>query len=158
MKNQSISWQAPEHEHSEKSLDWFLALGIITISVAITAILFHNTAFAGLIIIAAITFVLFANTKPKDVTFSLTDTGVIIDNVIYPYTEISGFWIEDRYYEDGIEDTLILNTGKIFTPLLVLSIPANIPSEKIRVHLSQFLAETELHEPILQKLVESITL
>jgi hypothetical protein len=158
MKDKSISWQAPEHEHTEKGSDWFIALGIISISIAVVAILFHNTAFAGLIIIAAITFTLFANTKPKEITFSLTETGVVVGEVIYLYTEIDGFWIEDRYYEDDIEDTLILNIGKILTPLLVISIPDTVNSEKIRSHLGQYLKETELHEPLLQKLVEAVAL
>jgi len=50
-----IEWDAHEYEHRERSPDWFWAVGIISVSVAVAAVIFGNIIFGILVIIAAFT-------------------------------------------------------------------------------------------------------
>ena len=45
---EGISWEAPEHRHTDKSSDWYWALGIIAIAAAAAALVFGNTLFVNL--------------------------------------------------------------------------------------------------------------
>ena len=45
-----IEWDAHEYEHKERNRDWFWAVGIISVSLAVVAVIFGNIIFAILIL------------------------------------------------------------------------------------------------------------
>ena len=50
MKN--INWKTIEHNHQEKSSDWYWILGIIAIATAVLSIYFGNILFAIVILLS----------------------------------------------------------------------------------------------------------
>src|SRR3989344_4411045 len=42
MDNPALRWSAYEHDHIERGSDWYWALGVVAISIAITAIILHD--------------------------------------------------------------------------------------------------------------------
>lgn len=149
----SIQWEGFEHQHVERGSDWFWALGIVTISTALTAIVLGNILFALLIVVAGSTLGLLAKKPPRIATFELTDRGLHINETLYPYSIIHGFWI-DEHAEAGT--TLLVDTSRLFAPHLVIPI-ADINPQSIREHLLAYdIAEIELSEPLSHKLLEFI--
>jgi len=65
----SISWDAPEHNHIEKTNDWYWILGIIAISGAVTSMIFNNALFGIVIILSAFSMFIFSHHKPKMLHF-----------------------------------------------------------------------------------------
>ena len=61
----SIVWHAPTHESSERSADWYWALGVLTIASAALAIFFGNILFAVIITLAAVTIGILAAKEPR---------------------------------------------------------------------------------------------
>lgn len=149
-----ISWRTLEHSHTEKTPDWFWALGIVAGSIATTAILFGNFLFALLVIIGATTLGLLANKEPSEIEVALTPKGVLIGPEFYPYDMLAAFWIN----EDSIEHespTLLLDSKRLFLTHIVVPLPQE-GLESTSSYLEQYLPKKELKEPFGHTLFELI--
>ncbi|MFO0718625.1 MAG: hypothetical protein U0522_01175 [Candidatus Paceibacterota bacterium] len=149
MKNSPLEWEALEHHHEEKSNDWFWAVGIIAISIALASIIWGNLLFGILILIATFSLVLHAVRQPKIHKVKIDSRGVTIDNFHYPYKSLDSFWIN----ENENPPVLLLKSQRFFLPLLVIRLDTVHP-EDIREYLQEVLYEDEMHEPFFQKLAE----
>ena len=149
-KGQYIQWSGFEHQHEERSSDWFYALGIIAISAALTSILFGNFLFGLVILIAAGTLGILATKKPEVVDFVLTDKGLTVGDTFYEYKDIRAFWIVEEAGEDA---TLLIDTLKFMAPHLVIPVEGAYADE-IRNMMGEFAQEEELTEPISHKILE----
>lgn len=146
----TITWQDYEHEHHEKSSDWFWALGIIAISSAIAAIIFKNILFALLILIGAFTISLLAVKRPHLVRFEINRRGIAIDDNLYTFNTLESFWIS---HDEKENMTLIVKSERLIMHYLIIPIEKTSESEVYRL-LSKYLKEEELYEPISNRLLE----
>jgi hypothetical protein len=148
-----FAWRASEHQHIERGSDWYWALGVIALSLAITSILFNNFLFALLIVIAAITFGMLASRPPRIIDVALGDRGLMLDDTLYSYEEMYAFWITA---DD--EPTLLIDTPRFMTPDLVIPLD-DIDPESVRTYLlEQQVPEVLLRESFLYKVMEFIGL
>lgn len=147
---EKITWTAYEHEHTEKGSDWYWALGIVALSAAIVAVLFQNFFFAILILVGSFTLALLAAKPARELTFSLTARGVLINQALYPYETLVAFWIQDR---DSDNPTLIIDVQRFMTPHIITPIAIE-DIETIREFLLTHLPEEELREPFGQRFLE----
>ena len=145
-----LRWSAYEHEHIERSVDWFWALGIVAVSVALTSILFSNILFAILIVVAAYTIGILARTPPELVEFELSDRGIRVGKTLHRYDEIISFWVED---ELGVNPLLLVDTTKFMSPNLIIPIEGVDPHE-VRVFLQERVEEVPMKEPVSHKILE----
>lgn len=146
----AITWEAPEHHHSEKGGDWFFALAIIIIALAIAAVLFGNTLFALLIGVAGGALAVSAAKRPSVVPFAITVRGIRIDEQLYPYTTLQAYHIEE---EDENGPQLLVLSKKRFMPLMVLPLPSEYIDD-VEDILRDKLPERFLEEPLFMKLLE----
>src|SRR5580704_11631901 len=123
-----LRWSAYEHEFVERGADWFWALGIIAVCGAALSILFQDTLFGLLIIVAAVSFGLLANTPPELATFEISERGVRINGTLHRYDQIICFWVEDEHHHPG-RPLLLLDTVKFMSPNFI------IPLEDVDPHL-----------------------
>ena len=143
-----ISWQAHEYLYSEKTADWYWIVAIITISIAIIAIILNNIIFAILIIVSSFTLSLFASRKPEIITVEISPSGVTVGKTHYPYAHLDSFWVETR----EIAPKIILKSKKVFMPFIAILID-EVDPEEVRHVLLQHLPEEEHVEPFLEKLL-----
>ena len=147
---QAITWEAPEHHHNEKGGDWFFVLGILIVSFAIAALLFENTLFALLIIVAGATLAISAARKPSVISFAVSVRGIRIEDRLYPYTTLKSYHID----EDGVSGPqLLILTKHRFMPLLVMPLPAEYIDDVEDIMLGK-IAEQYLEEPLFMKVLE----
>ena len=147
---QTLQWSAYEHDHIERGSDWFWALGIVTICVVITSILFHDTLFAVLIILAAGTIGMLANVPPELVEFEISERGVRVGKELHRFDEIISFWVEDEH--DGAP-LLLVDTTKFMAPNLIIPI-AGDDAPVIRDFLKEYAEEVPMKEPLAHKILE----
>lgn len=145
-----MRWSAYEHDHIERGVDWFWALGIVAVSVALTSILFGNILFAVLILIAAYTIGIIARTPPELVEFELSDRGIRVGGVLHRYDEIISFWVED---EHNREPLLLVDTTKFMSPNLIIPIEG-IDPHLVRTFLQERTKEVPMKEPVSHKILE----
>lgn len=146
----SLKWSAFEHEHIERTGDWFWALGIIAACAALTSILFGNVLFALLIIVAAFVIGLIAKQPPQLHDFELTPRGIVVSGTLHSYEEVLSFWVET---EDAGQPLLLIDTTKFMAPNLVIPLDSVNP-ETVRTFLGQYVEEVPMKEPLPHKILE----
>lgn len=149
MDNLSLKWSAPEYHHYKRSNDWFWAVGIIVISIAILAFVFGNGLFGILILLSAGVLIFFVLREPNDIQYEINTRGVVVGNDLHPYLTIESFWTETRFGDPK----LIIKSKKAVMPFII--IPVHEESiDEIANTLRNFLEEKELAEPASHKIME----
>ena len=144
-----IVWETPEYVYREKSADWYWAIGIIAVSVAVTSVLFNNILFAIFIALSFFTLMLYAKRKPHLLQIKIDNRGVQVGRVKYPHSSIESFWVEDRFGDDKI----IMKSRKLTMPYIVIGIE-DMNAETVRNYLRKFLTEEEHAEPLARRVME----
>ena len=147
-----LRWSAYEHEFIERGADWFWALGIIAVCGAALCIIFQDTLFGLLIIVAAASFGLLANTPPELATFEISERGVRINGVLHRYHEIVSFWVEDEHHHPG-RPLLLIDTTRFMSPNFIIPIEG-IDPHLVRNFLKRHSKEVPMKEPMSHKIVD----
>ena len=145
-----LRWSAYEHEHIERGSDWFWALGIVAVSVALVSVLFHDVLFAILILIAAGILGMLANVPPEMTSFELSERGIRVGDKIHRFEDVISFWVE----EHGVEHPLLLvDTVKFMSPNLIIPLE-NVDPGAVRAFLRERASEIPMREPFAHKILE----
>lgn len=148
--SQKLEWQAYDRTEQSHSPDWYWAVGIIALSLAVTAVIFNNILFA--ILVGVSTVVLFLRTlqKPQQVRYELTNRGLWTNKDFQPFTLFDSFWVEE---ETAPQPTLILKPKGMLSLLSVIPL-AEVSPDAVREFLSEYLPEVEQHEPLSKRVME----
>lgn len=146
MKKDPIAWHNHEYEHREKTKDWFWAVGIITISAFIIAILFNNYILSVLIIIGGGCMILFGNKEPDHVRFEINGAGVLINKTLYPFGTLHSFWVQNNDHLE-LPSMLFIRSNKPLVPLIHIPLIWDIDPEDLRNHLLEHIPEEEYGVP-----------
>lgn len=145
-----LRWSAYEHEHIERSTDWFWALGIVAVCAALVSVIFSNVLFAILILVAAFTIGLFARTPPELTEFEISHRGIRVGSTLHRYNEIISFWVEDEHNGPPL---LLVDTIKFMSPNLIMPIE-DIDPHLVRSYLQKRVKEVHMKEPVSHKILE----
>lgn len=144
-----ISWAAPEHLYTEKRLDWYWSVGIITLAVAAVAFIFGNVITGIFVIVAAVALVLHASRPPRTLNYEINDRGIVAGDILYPFLTLESFWIP----HDETPSKIILKSRKLLMPYIIIYID-EVDPEEVRQVMLTYIAETMHREPILKHLLE----
>ena len=144
-----FTWEAPEYFHREKTKEWFLTFGIVTITIVIICIILGNVLFGVFLAIASLVLVVFAHRPPRNVKVELGHRGIIIDKTLYHWSELESFWIR----EEDLHPKVLVKSKKIFVPYIIVPL-GDVHHEDVREHLLQYMEEQVHQEPFIQQLME----
>jgi len=148
----NISWYAFEYKKREKTVDWYWAVIIISISIIVISVILHNILFALVIILSVFTLLMYSRRDPLMVEVDLGEKGIRVGKDLYPYLSLEAFWV-DSLDEDDLK--ILLKSKKQIMP--IISVPISEYShEDVRNFLLEKLEEKELHEPLSQKVMEKL--
>lgn len=150
-----LRWSAYEHEHIERGQDWYWALGIAAISIAIISILLGNFLFGLLVIVAAFTIALHSRKPPEIASFELSERGIRVNGVLHRYREVISFWVEDEH--DHHRPLLLVDTKKFLSPNLIIPIE-QIDPRLVRAYLKEHAEERHMREPLAHKILDFLGL
>lgn len=150
--NERIRWTGFEFEYKEKTADWFWAVSIIVISVAIIAYIYDNTIFAMFILLAGATSLSLAKQPPKLFDYELNKEGLLINDKLYFHIDFKAFWVlESKYHAPK----LILRTGRMINPIMVITIETDYAdSATVRDFLLDYIPEEKMDEPLSIRFME----
>ncbi len=147
-----LKWRSCEHNHTgDRGQDWFWALGLIAVSVAVASILLGNSLFGMLILLAAVVIGMSTNQKLKESDYVVTIRGITIDNKLYPYKSIVAFFIDESHPDRNI---LILDVQKPLVPHMIINLPESLDRDELQDFLLDYLPEAELHESPANRVAE----
>ncbi len=146
----SVYWEAPEHNHIEKTGDWYWILGILAVAGSVASMIFNNVLFGVVILLAAMLMFITGNRKPRMLEFEVSANGVRIEHDLYPYATLESYYLDEF---NLMNPQLILKSQKLFMPLIIIPIP-----EEYIVIIEQLvstrLPEEHLEEPLAHKILE----
>ena len=145
---EKIEWQSPQHIHTEKTNDWYWIVGIITVTIALIAIILNNVIFAILILVSSFTLSLLAKHEPEIVTNEIGPKGVKKGSMFYPYENLESFWVEAG---DGYPRIIFKQKQKLSQYLTILI--EREDAENMATLLSEHMAEEKMSESIFEKLL-----
>lgn len=150
----ALRWSTYEHEHIERGADWFWALGIAAVAIALTAIILHDFLFGVLVLVAAVTLGLLARTPPDLANFEISERGIRVNGVLHRYDHIISFWVEDEHDDRPL---LLVDTTKFMSPNLIIPIEEIDPG-LVRAFLKDHAKEVHMKEPVAHKILEFLGL
>ena len=97
-KQPDISWTALEYAHHEKNTRWYIVLSIVAAGIAVLVYFINSKSITSpLAIIAfAIMFAVLASRKPRELEYRIDETGIFVDNKLYPYADYKSFMIVEE--------------------------------------------------------------
>jgi len=146
-----IEWTDHEYKHFEKGSEWYWALGLVSVAGAVAALIFNNVLFALFILIAAFVLAIFASRKPNEVTFEISQRGIRIDDVLYPFQSLKSFGIEELTPKHI--PRLIFKSKKLFALDIIIPLE-KVHANEVHDFLIHFLPEDDHHEPLVHKVME----
>jgi hypothetical protein len=155
MEERSFHWTVVDERHTAKSADWFWAVGLITITICISAIFLEDILFAVLIFIAGGIFIYNALQGPRTTKCEINKRGIIMNGYLYPYENIESFCFEIDHHSGQDWHEIILKLRKGMSA--IVTIPAEgLDPETVRSILLEKLKEENLEEPALSKLMKHL--
>jgi len=149
---EKISWKAYEHKKKEKTTDWYWAVIIIALSIAIIAFIINDGFFAILIIIGVAVLLVFSTKEPRLFDISLDKRGLIIGKDMYPFANLEEFWVDITETDNP---KILFKSKKTIMPLIVVPLEDHHHLD-VRDFLLKYLPEKEMHEPLSQKIMEGL--
>jgi len=145
-----LEWTAYEYEHKERGSDWFWAVGIISVSLAVASIIFGNIIFGILILVGAFTLSLYAKRSPEEISVLIDEEGVTRNKIRYLYESLASFWID----LDHPHKKIIFRSKKMLMPLIIIPLADDVDSERLHRILSRQIEEEYHSLPIVEKILE----
>jgi len=150
-----LHWSAYEHEHFERNGDWYWALGIAAVSIAIASVLLSNLLFGILILVAAATIALLSREAPEIARIEISERGIRINDTLHRFRDILAFWVEDEH--ESSRPILLVDTTKLLSPNLIIPIE-EVDPRLVRSFLKERITERHMKEPIGHKVLEFLGL
>ncbi len=151
-QNITLQWEAYEYYYRHKTSDWYWTVWIVAVSVSVASVLFGNIIFGALIIIATFSLSIFAARPPERITCEINSQGIIQGRTFYPYSTLESFNLDTS---NPHNPKLLLRSKKFFIPLITVPLE-NVDTYAIKETLEQHIAEEDLQEPFLHKIMESL--
>ena len=96
-----------------------------------------NVLFAVIAILAGFLIIVRAVQEPKKISCALTPQGVVVNQDLFPYNNLTSFWV-DTAREPPV---LRLQTHRAMIPKLILPLGDEVTAEEIRTYLGPFVHE-----------------
>ncbi len=88
---EEIVWKVPEFEKHERSKNWYITAGIVSVFLLIFALFTSNFLFAIIIITAALITIIHDGKEADLVDIIIDEDGVIIGRKLYDYDVLKNF-------------------------------------------------------------------
>lgn len=136
-----LSWTTLEYEKKARHPDWIWTAGLIALLTAVVSFFYGNIFFGIFIVIAGIVTIIYAKREPKQLSITITESALVINEETIPFKNVTAFWLDDT----GKQGKLLLLVRGTFVPTLSIPIEG-VTSEQVRNALSSNIKEEELRE------------
>ncbi len=143
-------WTVKEYEKYNRGKRWYVSMGVVAILLVLFAFFTANYLFALLIILFGMILLMSDMREPMDIPFAITNTGIIIGDKYYRYSELSNFWI---VYSPPAVKNLYFTFSSVLRHRIQIPL-MNYDPRPIRDYLIQFLEEDleQEEEPLSDKI------
>lgn len=130
-------WKVSEYKKYARDRRWYVFMGVVAFVLITYALFTSNYLFALLLVLFGLIIFLSDTHEPADVPFAITNTGIIIGDKYYHYSELENFWL---IYNPPDVKNLYFSFNSLLRHRLQVPLMDYDP-RPIREYLSQFLTE-----------------
>lgn len=146
----SLSWKAPQYQHHEKSVLWFVLAAIALVGFVVYGLSTDGWTFSVAMVVFAGTYYLMQRHTPPIVNVIISNNGVKIGRYSFPYGNLKSFWIVS---DPPFVNKLYLRMESRMHPDIFVSLDGADPDE-VRKALGAHIQEHKgKHEPFSDSLV-----
>ena len=145
-----FDWEVSEYEKHNRNRRWYVIMALIGAALLLYSVISGNYLFALVVVLFGIILFLQDMQQPMQVSFAVTETGIVVGSTYYPFKEITSYWIV--YSPPEVKNIYFL-TNNILKHRLQVPLLDNDP-RPIRDFLNQFLIEDldQEEEPLSDRL------
>lgn len=146
-----ISWEFLEFEKYQRTKSWYITFVLVIGALLAIAVYQVNFLFAVIVIIAAITFVHMSTREPRKLIFSISKSGIFINDSFFPFRKINCYYLISN---EEIKK-LFIDFNSPARPRLVIGLNEDHDPNEIKEILNNFLPENKEreYEPLTEALV-----
>ena len=139
----TITWQAEEYITKSHNGWWYFGLAVVTFGLSALAVWLQGWTFLALIIMSAITILVFTLRPPRKIHYSLNSTGLTEGKIKRPFTDFRAFGIAkegSHYFAVLIPKKRFGISVKVYFPegsgeAIVDALGARLPMEEVKPDL-----------------------
>jgi hypothetical protein len=145
-----FDWEVNEYEKHERNKRWYVITAVIGVALLLYSVISGNYLFALIVVLFGIILFLQDMQQPMQVSFTITETGIVVGNTYYPFKEITNYWM---IYNPPEVKNIYFSTSSLLKHRLQVPLLDNDP-RPIREYLNQFLVEDldQEEEPLSDRL------
>lgn len=148
-----VVWSAQEFLHQEKGGAWFAIFGVVAAALIGLSIWTQAWTFTVLVIVIAVLIVVYSRRPPRELTYSLSDEGLLVDGKLHAFDGFKAFGI----VRDGEHFSVMLIPTQRFQPGVSVYFPEEA-GEAIVDMLGSRLPMKDLKLDAVDKLVRLLRL
>ena len=149
----SVSWTANEYIHQEKGTQWLSIFVVVCLGFVGLSIWTQAWSFTALIVVIAFVVIVYMRRPPRELTYSLTEDGLLVDSKLYEYEGFKAFGI----IQDGEEYSVMLIPTQRFQPSVTAYFPEEVGDDIVDV-LGERLPIKDLKLDAVDRLVRMLRL
>jgi hypothetical protein len=154
-ETKKYNWSVAPYEHYERSVDWYWAMGIVSIAIIIIALVNRNYLFAFLILLGGVLIILSLRKAPDNMRIEISEQGIMINGHLYLYDHIESFWM----YKDLSEaPNLLIHTRRTLFPKIVIPLLSDMNFVEMHSFLADKIREEEQYASSIDRLAERLGL
>ncbi|MBI4049731.1 MAG: hypothetical protein HY395_02880 [Candidatus Doudnabacteria bacterium] len=134
---EQISWQAPEFTAHQKTLQWYVTFGVISLLLLAFAVFTGSFITITTFILGIAIAYFFATKQPQNTTYTMSGLGIGINHNTIPYKNIRKFWI---IYKPPQTKTLNFETTAYLNNTVSLELGDQDPVA-VKLFLKRYLPE-----------------
>lgn len=151
--DEPVVWSAQEFLHQEKGGAWFAIFGVVAAALIGLSIWTQAWTFTVLVIVIAVLIVVYSRRPPRELTYSLSDEGLLVDGKLHTFDGFKAFGI----VRDGEHFSVMLIPTQRFQPGVSVYFPEEA-GEAIVDMLGSRLPMKDLKLDAVDKLVRLLRL
>lgn len=150
----TVSWTAQEYVHFDKGPLWFVVFVIVVLAlVAADVFVLRSWTFSLLVIVAAITLLIYLRRPPRTLSYGLTSQGLNVGDKLYHFEDFKAFGV----LQEGGHNSIMLIPRRRFAPGVSVFFPEEA-GEKIVDILGQRLPMQDVRLDVIDTVVRWLRL
>lgn len=145
-------WQTESEETTSRGKRWWAIASLIMGILFVISLFTANFAFAVMLVMFYVIFVLVEKNQAKMLKVVIADQGILVNTTLFPYGKIREFFIADDAHK------LYINLNRVIGSHIHIPIAPDVDPGEIRLLLREFIVEnTEQHEePLLEVIARKL--
>ncbi len=88
-----FQWVVKEYEKHERDRRWYIFMAVVGTLLVIFGLWTANYLFILIVVLFGIILFLHGIQEPLEVNFAVTETGIVLGNKYYRFSELNSFWL-----------------------------------------------------------------